>query len=91
MSNIGSFAGMIQESMLGVVFGNALLSGVILLVIFMAVLWYIGMPMDAVIVIMVPLIIAFAGYSMLPLDIAIVLWLGIGFIGFLIFMKLMRW
>ena len=88
--NLSLLSTVVSEGLIGIVFGDVIMAGIVLMVLFMVAAWMINVPMDAAIAIILPLFFAFGAYSLLPMELTIIIWVAIGFVMFLIYQALWR-
>jgi hypothetical protein len=90
MTNLTLLRDIITNSIMGSVFGDPILTGIVILALGLAVLIKLRIPMDAALVIIVPTILLFGGYMLLPAELIILVWLGLGLLMAMIFIALFK-
>lgn len=90
MTSFGELAAFIGNGVANVIVGDPIITGILCLVLVLVVIWSVGIGKDGALVIVVPLILLFASQSFFPAGTTVIVWMILGIIAFLIFMRIIE-
>jgi hypothetical protein len=90
MTSFGELAAFIGNGIANVIVGDPMITAILCIILVIVVIWAVGIGKEGAMVIIIPLILLFASQSFLPTGTSIIIWMILGIIGFLIFMKLIE-
>lgn len=88
MTSLSELANLIGNGVVNLIFGNVLLTGIFIMIFMMTIFWKFGVSRDGAVVVIVPLFLLLAGYQFLPQAMGLIVWLMIGIMMFMIFVKI---
>ena len=90
MTSFGELAAFIGNGIANIIVGDPIITGILWVVLVMVTLWSVGLGKEGAVVIVLPSILLMASQLFLPAGTSIVVWMILGIIGFLIFMKIVE-
>jgi hypothetical protein len=90
MTSFGELAAFIGYGITNIIIGDPIVTAILCVVLMIVVLWSVGIGKEGALIIVVPLILLFASQSFFPEGTTIIVWMILGIIAFMIFMKIIE-